>query len=262
MNKKIYINWLNKRISQNNPDGPVNEATRTSTRHQIKKLKDELAWHRALVANMAMWRGHGADSSSPDQHDPYTLEPKSGLADYTQSSPKQSMKQIQVDPIWSYRARNALGLKETTALAVIPKNIPAGTFTGLKKVTNTALTKTPKNTALTKPAATNTAKRVIRPRSNNQQKSITKKSAGQNITPTSNPLDNPSMKERSASKFTQSLKPSISPFGIKPVSGDQYGGISESKMNLLINKHVNKFLKSRDGSKLKKEAKSILTKKD
>lgn len=84
----------------------------------------------------------------------------------------------------------------------------------------------------------------------------------------SNPLGGPDMKKRDKSKYTSSYhskpRPGMTPFGIKPGSGEEYGGqtVTESKLNTLVSHHVNKFLKTKQGRELKQEASKLLTKKD
>jgi len=77
-------------------------------------------------------------------------------------------------------------------------------------------------------------------------------------------LTTPNKSERDKSKYTRSVQPrqNISAFGLEPGSGNEYGGVVSESMKALINTHVNKFLKTREGVRLKKEASEVLTRKE
>ena len=171
--------------------------------------------------------------------------------------------------------------KPTTALATIPK--PTTALATVPKPT-TALATVPKGGPIVKkeptggPILKKEPKPIVKKEPHVKDEPIvqhtpeppppkptsdTEKPSG-----ASNPLGGTDMNKRDKSRYTQSVhskpRPGMTPFGIKPGSGEQYGGqvVSESKLNSLVNHHVNKFLKTREGKKLKKEASSILTQKD
>lgn len=118
MNKELYFNWLREKLDQNRPDGPLNE------RKSRKELSGELDFFKMLLA--AHISGREADSKKTSKIEPFTLEPKSGLGDFTKGEITKSLKSHQPPPMWSYAGRNTLGLaslKEVTG-KVIGRIVP------------------------------------------------------------------------------------------------------------------------------------------
>ena len=306
MNKKLYMEWLNKQMDKNNPDGPITEARRRRNR------RNDIDYYRAVIAGLL----DREDSTKTTSLEPHSLEPKSGLADFQQSAAKQSLKIPHVEPIWSYRARNTLGAalgsntvyeataksmkvapgaairagseaakglnkfkqrpnsnrvvvrrvapKQTTALATIPKG---GALATIPK--GGALATIPKGGPIVKYEPPVKDEPIVpysppkppppKPRGDDEPE----KPSG-----ASNPLGSPDMNKRDRSKYTSSYhsrpRLGMTPFGIKPGTGEEYGGqaVTESKLNTLVSHHVNKFLKTKQGRELKQEASKLLTKKD
>jgi len=322
MNKKLFLGWLNKKVEQNNPDGPIHESKKL-----IKQLRRELEYHKALAAAAIISPDTTGDKKT--QIDPYSLEPKSGLIDFKPAESRQSIKTPSVEPVWSYRARNALGLGSNSvyeneeikegslgtartlriakaaiktqspmlkdrALSGVKRNLNrAATTSNTQLATrpntqlatrpntqlatrpntqlatrpNTQLATRPGGPLATRPTSPNlpvqqtppAARRVsVKPEESKPEEDIIKP------TGSSNTLTTPNKSERDKSKYTRSVQPrqNISAFGLEPGSGNEYGGVVSESMKALINTHVNKFLKTREGVRLKKEASEVLTRKE
>jgi hypothetical protein len=298
MNKKLFLGWLNNKTKQNSPDGPILEGKR--------KLKREIEFLKGILANQAL---SGEFEKRSKDNDPFALEPKSGLIDLSPTDARHSLKLPHVLPMWSYKARNTLGIMNeagvdpSKALAVIPK--PTTTTALAKKpTTTTALAKKPTTTLAVRRKNSSSptgiqpyapeAKRVYRPSPKTplqlppgkqnlpikrppttpSQSPIVKSAPpvsepqGESEKPigASNLLGSAELNRRDKSKYTHSVKrsPAMTAYGISPGTGAEYGGqvVSENNMSSLINHHINKFLKTKEGRQLKQEAQNALTHKE